>query len=478
MATAAREIEVRSATPGAGVAETVRALDVVLAKLHPRNFAVRLWDGTVIPPERGHRARFTLVLAHPAALRRMIWPPGELTAAEAFIRGDFDLEGDIVEALTRRHQLFIGAREAASLLALAPALLRARADDAPPERAARLAGEKHSPARDTAAVRHHYEAGNDFYALWLDSRMVYSCAYFPTPEATLDEAQEAKLELICRKLRLKPGDRLLDIGCGWGGLVSYAAERYGVRALGITLSAAQADLARERIAARGLSRLCRIEVADYREVREEPFDQVVSVGMIEHVGVSQLPVYFERAHQLLRPGGLFLNHGIAPDVPRDASLRSRLLRQGGFIQRYVFPDSELPFLHETTEAALRAGLELRDVEALREHYALTLRHWVSRLEQHREEAIRSVGPTAYRIWRLYMAGGASDFQRGQNGVYQALYVRPDGGRSGLPLTRDEWFATPLLAPSPSPSRRSSAGSTRGRAAPRTARPKKRPRRPS
>jgi cyclopropane-fatty-acyl-phospholipid synthase len=460
MATAARDIEAKLAMPGAGVAETMRALEVLLAKLGPRDFAVRLWDGTALPPARGHPARFTLVLSHPSALRRMIWPPGEQTAAEAFIRGDFDVEGDFVEALTRRDQFQLGARDAVALLSLAPKLLSAEAAEPPQERAARLRGEKHSMARDTAAVRHHYEAGNDFYALWLDSRMVYSCAYFPRPDASLDEAQEAKLELICRKLRLRRGDRLLDIGCGWGGLITYAAEHHGVSATGVTLSPAQAELARERISARGLSRLCRVEVADYRELREEPFDRVVSVGMIEHVGVSQLPTYFDRAFRLLRPGGLFLNHGIAPDVPRDRSLRSRILRQGGFVQRYVFPDSELPFLHETAEAALRAGFELRDVEALREHYALTLRHWVARLEQRREEAIRSVGLTAYRIWRLYMAGGSADFQRGKNGVYQALYVRTDRGRSNLPLTRDDWYAAPLTAPRRASGLRARAASPR------------------
>jgi cyclopropane-fatty-acyl-phospholipid synthase len=274
--------------------------------------------------------------------------------------------------------------------------------------------------------------------------MVYSCAYFPEPTATLDEAQQAKLELICRKLDLKPGERLLDIGCGWGGLVAWAAERHGVSAVGITLSTAQAELARERIAARGLASRCSVEVTDYRELRAEPFDKVVSVGMVEHVGVALLTTYFRQAFQLLRPGGLFLNHGIAPVVPRDGSLKSRILRQGGFVQKYVFPDGELPFLHETVAAAVDAGLELRDVESMREHYALTLRHWLGRLERSRVEAERAVGATAYRIWRLYLAGAASDFERAQNTVFQALYVKPDRARTGLPLTRDGWYAAPLL----------------------------------
>jgi cyclopropane-fatty-acyl-phospholipid synthase len=444
MATASRQEESRAATQD-GVAEaTIRALEVVLPRLGARDFAVRLWNGATVPPEIGEAARFTLVLNHPAALRRMLWPPGELTAGEAFIRGDYDIEGDIVDALSRRDRLYVSASDALALLPLAPALLESSArGETARHRAARLRGDRHTTSRDRDAVRHHYDLGNDFYALWLDSRMVYSCAYFESEEATLDEAQEAKLELICRKLRLRRGDRLLDIGCGWGGLVMHAAERHGVSALGITLSPPQAELARERIAARGLSRLCSVELADYRELHEDAFDAVASVGMIEHVGVRQLPVYFEQAFRLLRPGGLFLNHGIAPNVPRDHGLRGRILRQGGFMQRYVFPDYEIPFFHETAEMALAAGLELRDAECLREHYARTLRHWVGRLERRREDAIRSVGETSYRIWRLYMAGAAADFTRGKNGVYQAIYARPHGARRDPPRTRAEWYSRPL-----------------------------------
>jgi len=440
MATAARELTARHRAWRTSAQGTLRALEVLLAPLGPREFAVRLWNGETLPPTPGHEARFVLVLTHPASLPRMLWPPGELTAAEAFVRGDWDVEGDLVAAVSVRHRLRVGARELLALAPLAPALLRGAASSAPLSRAARLRGTKHTPERDAAAVRHHYEVGNEFYALWLDERMVYSCAYFPEPSATLDEAQEAKLELVCRKLALKPGDRLLDIGCGWGGLITWAAERHGVSAVGITLSPAQAELARERIAARGLASRCRVEVTDYRGLRADLFDKMVSVGMVEHVGVARLPIYFRQAFQLLRPGGLFLNHGIAPVVPRDHGLRNRLLRQGGFVEKYVFPDGELPFLHETAAAAVEAGLELRDVESLREHYALTLRHWLGRLEQSRVEAERAVGATAYRIWRLYMAGAASDFERAQNTVFQTVYVKPDRGRSGLPLTRDAWYA--------------------------------------
>ncbi|WP_242343050.1 class I SAM-dependent methyltransferase [Anaeromyxobacter terrae] len=435
MATPARAME-RHRTPAApDTRSTLRALEVLLAPLAPRDFAVRLWNGETLAPAAGREARFVLVLTHPASLLRMFWPPGELIVAEAFVRGDWDVEGDLVHAVSLRERLRVGPRELLALAPLAPALLRGARSPTPLSRAAHLRGAKHTPGRDAEAVRHHYEAGNDFYALWLDERMVYSCAYFEDPTRSLDEAQEAKLELVCSKLRLAPGDRLLDIGCGWGGLVTWAAEHHGVSALGITLSPAQATLARERIAARGLGSRCRVEVADYRTLSAEPFDKVVSVGMVEHVGLARLGTYFRRAYELLRPGGLFLNHGISPATPRDRSLRARLLREGGFVQRYVFPDGELPLLDETARAAVEAGLELRDVESLREHYALTLRHWISRLERRRAEAERLVGVTGYRIWRLYMAGAADDFDRARNTVFQALYVRPDGGRSGLPLTR-------------------------------------------
>ena len=435
-------IALREVMPDASGAAraTLRAIEVLLAGLPARDFAVRLWDGTGLPQSRGQRARFTIVLTHPASLRRMLWPPGELTAAEAFVRGDFDVRGDLIAALGLRDRVRMDARLVAQLAPLVPGLLQRTGSPQPVERAARLSGGKHSEARDAAAVRHHYDAGNDFYALWLDERMVYSCAYFERADATIDEAQAAKLDLVCRKLRLARGERFLDIGCGWGGLILHAAERYGVSAVGLTLSPQQAELARERIRARGLARRCRVELVDYRELREEPFDKIASVGMVEHVGVERLGEYFHHAARLLRPGGLFLNHGIAPVSPRDNGFRSSLLRQGRFLQRYVFPDAELPFLHETAEAAMEAGLELRDVESLREHYALTLRRWLERLERHEAEVVREVGTTAFRIWRLYLAGAAAEFDRAGNTVYQTIYVRPVEGRSGLPLTRAGWAA--------------------------------------
>jgi cyclopropane-fatty-acyl-phospholipid synthase len=455
MAIALREVEAE-AGPGAARA-TLRAVAILLAGLPARDFAVRLWDGSALPPSLGQRARFTIVLTHPASLRRMLWPPGELTAAEAFVRRDFEVKGDLIAALGLRDRVRIDARILARLAPLVPALLQHTEPPQHVERAAQLSGGKHTQSRDAAAVRHHYDAGNDFYALWLDEHMVYSCAYFERADATIDEAQEAKLDLVCKKLRLGRDERFLDIGCGWGGLVMHAAERYGASALGLTLSPSQAELARERIRARGLARRCRVELVDYRALREEPFDKIASVGMVEHVGVGRLGEYFHHAARLLRPGGLFLNHGIAPAAPRDDGVRSKLLREGRFLQRYVFPDSELPFLHETAEAAMEAGLELRDVESLREHYALTLRRWLERLERQEAAAVREVGTTAFRIWRLYLAGAAAEFDRAGNTVYQTLYVRPVAGKSGLPLTRAGWAAPgPAAATRRRPSRRSAA----------------------
>ncbi|MEA2007960.1 MAG: cyclopropane-fatty-acyl-phospholipid synthase family protein, partial [Chloroflexota bacterium] len=300
------------------------------------------------------------------------------------------------------------------------------------QEAARVSGNRHSVARDQQAVTYHYDISNDFYALFLDKNLIYSCAYFEHDGEDLDTAQERKLDYLCRKLRLKPGERLLDIGCGWGGLVIHAAKQYGVEALGITLSQPQVDLANERIRQAGLSDRCRVEVRDYRQV-SGTFDKLVSVGMFEHVGEDLLPAYFQKAWDLLPEGGVFLNHGIGrnTNIPWN--------RRTTFLNRYVFPDGELEPIHHTLQEAEKVGFEVRDVESLREHYALTLRHWMRHLEANHEKVLQCVSESTYRVWRLYMAGSVRGFDIGRVNLYQTLLVKAPRQSSGLPWTRADWY---------------------------------------
>ena len=408
-------------------------LGALLADYPRRDFQVRLWDGTTWGAAR--QPRFTLVLKHPVALRALFLAPSDLTVGEAYIYDDFDIEGDIEAAFDFADYLLGQERnpgESSDLterLQKLPASGHAQAGLRPIE----LRGPVHSRDRDRQAVTYHYDLPAEFYALWLDRRMVYSCAYFHTPEEDLDTAQERKLEYICRKLRLRPGERLLDIGCGWGGLIMHAAAHYGVRAVGITLSVPQAEWARQRLRESGLIDRCRVEAADYRDIDHgRQYDKLVSVGMFEHLSEALLPGYFSRAWDLLRPGGVFLNHGIA----YSATYRRR---GPSFIDHYVFPDSELVPISASLRAAELSGFEVRDVESLREHYALTLHQWGRRLEAHAEEARRITDDTTYRIWRLYMAGAAHRFRTGWLNLYQVLLTKPLLGESGLPLTREDWY---------------------------------------
>lgn len=412
---------------------TIRFLDELTAARNHAGLAVRLWDGT----EWGdvEHSSFVFVLKHPGSLRRIFTSPNAVTMGEAFIFDDFDVEGDIESAfgfgdsfLEHDYSLVEKLRLGALLRKL-PATARKDSPGPSP----RLSGALHSKERDRSAVTYHYNISNDFYSLWLDHAMVYSCAYFNSPHVGLDAAQEQKLDYICKKLRLQPDDRLLDLGCGWGGLLLHAARNYGVHALGITLSAPQAEYAREQFKAAGVSDRCTAEVCDYRDLnRTTLYDKIVSVGMFEHVGEAMLPEYFRRAWDLLRPGGVFLNHGIAA---------SALYQRKGpsFINKYVFPDGELVPVNVTIRAAELAGFEVRDLENLREHYALTLRHWVRRLEAKAEEARRIVGDVVYRIWRLYMSGSAHGFATGRLHLFQALLSKPEHGDSDLPLTREDWY---------------------------------------
>jgi len=427
--------------PSAGQADeaasrTLRILDGVFDAEAKQRVGVRLWDGTRWPDAAPRPA--TLVLNHPGALRTMFLPGTELALAEAYLYDDFDIVGDIEAVFGLADALAARTSGWRKKLAAARDLLRLPAGSNPEygqRGPARLAGKRHSVERDRAAVTYHYDVSNDFYALWLDRRMVYSCAYFQAADDDLDTAQARKLDTLCRKLRLQPGQRLLDIGCGWGGLVMYAAQHYDVDATGITLSGPQVALANERIAAAGLADRCRVEARDYRELDEPAgYDALVSVGMFEHVGAAVLPAYFAQAWRLLKPGGAFLNHGIASRAT-DAPLHGP-----SFSDTYVFPDGELTPINITLHAAEGAGCEVRDVESLREHYALTLRHWVRRLEAEHDQALKFVDEPTYRVWRLFMSGSAHGCTTGRLHVYQALLVKPDTqGRSGLPLTRDDWY---------------------------------------
>lgn len=423
-------------------------LQKIFSNYQPRNFAVRFWEGSLWNPEPGQQALFTMVLQHPGALRKMFLRVNEVTLGEAYIYNDFDIEGDIEAAFGMADYLLQkgGVRlSLAQKIYLGKQLLKLPSDSKQRvgRQAVQLKGTLHSKERDRQAVTYHYNVSNDFFALWLDKRMVYSCAYFISPDEDLDVAQERKLDYICRKLRLKRGERLLDIGCGWGGLIIHAAKKYGVSALGITLSQPQALFANERINREGLSELCRVELCDYRDIEEpEGYDKLVSVGMFEHVGESMLPEYFGRAWRLLKTGGVFLNHGLASGLKMpviDSTQTDRRKSSVTFSDKYIFPDSQLVPVSTTLRIAEGCGFEVRDVESLREHYMHTLRHWRRLLETHHDKVCKLTDEPTYRIWRLNHAGSAIGFQTGRHTIYQTLLVKPALGESKLPLTRTDWY---------------------------------------
>jgi cyclopropane-fatty-acyl-phospholipid synthase len=437
----------------AALRHSKRVLATLFGPPARRRFDVRYWDGTA---DRGDPAtrEFTIVLTRPGALRRMLLPPSELSIVEAYLSGDVDVEGDLSAATTIADAISVQLRSPLVLAPVVRNLLALPKDDAGPDDVRRVRaehrvapkGRRHEPQRDRAAIQYHYDVGNDFYQIWLDERMVYSCAYFESPAMTLDKAQEAKLDLVCRKLRLHPGERFLDVGCGWGALVMHAAKHYDVQAVGITLSEQQLALARDRIDAAGLASRCHIELCDYRDVsRLGTFDKAASIGMVEHVGVERLPAYFASVYGALRPGGLFLNHGIVSlEASRALSLgqriERRLWRRDAFIDQYVFPDGKLGPFHSVVGSAEGSGFETRDVESLREHYVLTLHEWVKRLEWRETEAIALVGQHAYRVWRLYMTGAADGFAQGRLNVLQTLFSKPRNGDAMLPLSRADLYA--------------------------------------
>jgi cyclopropane-fatty-acyl-phospholipid synthase len=395
--------------------------------------AVEAYDGSRLGPVD---APATLLIRSPTALRRIVQAPGELGFARAYVAGDVDLEGDIFAALALRDYLpDMKLRPAQLLAALRLVGVGAlKPVPAPPEEA-RLHGRRHSKKRDAAAIAHHYDVSNDFYRHVLGPSMTYSCAVWTDPSITLEEAQANKHELICRKLGLEPGMRLLDIGCGWGGMLLHAAEHHGVQAVGVTLSKRQAELAEKRAAEAGLAGKIEVRYQDYRDVDDGPYDAISSIGMFEHVGLRQLGVYFERCHELLPPGGRLLNHAISRPAGTTGSTadgRARFSRRS-FIDRYVFPDGELHEVGAVISAIQHARFEARHMESIREHYALTLRRWVANLESNWDACVADVGRARARIWRLYMAASAIQFEANRTQVHQVLAVKPDGGNSRLPL---------------------------------------------
>lgn len=396
-------------------------------------FAVRFWDASTLGPDP---AKATAVIHSPRALRRILYSPDELGFGRAYVTGELDIEGDLLAALDSMErstvQLRITPRAWLSTLQAGLSLGVLGPPLPPPPEEARVRGKMHSGARDARAISHHYDVGNEFYRLVLGPSMTYSCARFTSPEDTLEAAQAAKHDLVCRKLGLEPGMRLLDVGCGWGAMVRHAVVHYGVTAVGITLSAEQQSWARASMVDDGLDDRVEIRLQDYRDLGGERFDAISSIGMFEHVGQSRLQDYFGTLYGLLAPGGRLLNHAISTPSGSHYGRRS-------FLVRYVFPDGELQDVGSTLVAMQAAGFEARDVECLREHYALTLRGWLANLDRHWDQAQSLVGQARARIWRLYMTGSVISFERANVSIHQALGVKTGpAGSSGLPLTRAAW----------------------------------------
>jgi cyclopropane-fatty-acyl-phospholipid synthase len=412
------------------------------------SLSLRLWNGVSLRVGRAAERRepkFTLVFRNPQVVRSLVLSRDPLSIADAYFRGDIDVEGDFRAALGLRHQLHQirlgwGERLAASIAALRlPAARQGAREQAATGCSTARRGpaiKRHSKAENRDAIRFHYDLSNEFYALWLDAQMVYSCAYFESTQTDLETAQRAKLEHICRKLLLRPGERLLDIGCGWGALLMHAARYHGVRAHGVTLSARQHEFAQRRIREAGLTDLVSIELRDYRDLEGHArFDKIVSVGMFEHVGIANLPRYFACVQRLLEPSGLFLNHGITHETnAADAALSTR------FINRYVFPDGQLDTIGHVQSVMEDAQFEILDVEGWRRHYALTLAEWVRRLEREHATALRHVDEATYRVWRLYMSACALEFDAGGLGVYQILAANRGTRSTALALTRRHLYA--------------------------------------
>lgn len=376
-----------------------------------------LWNGNTI--RSGSDVQLNLTVKSPQALMSLA-NPSLGSIAKAYVEGQLDIEGDIRNTIRIGEDLVSGDSSTYG------------------SRTKVWKWWRHTRPADRKNIQHHYDVGNDFYGLWLDRNRVYSCAYFKNVDDTLDVAQEQKLDHICRKLDLKPGERFLDVGCGWGGLVIWAVQHYDVRAIGITLSDEQHAFANQRIKELGLEDRCEVRLMDYRDVDEsQNFDKIASVGMFEHVGKRNLKAYFGKLYRLLKPGGMVMNHGITTNSLEDAELGSGI---GEFVEEYVFPGGELVHVSRVLSEMSGQGLEPWDAECLRPHYARTLWEWVGRLEARQEEARRMVGEKFYRIWRIYMAGSAHAFDRGWISIFQILGTKPlASGSVPYPLTREHVY---------------------------------------
>jgi len=392
-----------------------RALfDQVLGRLTAGGVIVHYWDGKTKSYGPG-KPNFEITIKHPRVLRAMLRNLS-LGFGEAYMDGSLEIKGDILKV----SQLAAENQSVFKPLTKFP-MLKPR--------------QRNRPGRQRSQIAHHYDLGNDFYKLWLDESMTYSCAYFRHDSDSLELAQNQKVDHILRKLQLNKGQSLLDIGCGWGALICWAAEHYGVNAHGITLSQKQYDHTLNLIKQRGLEQKVSVELMDYRDLQGEArYDKLVSVGMFEHVGLKNLPAYFAIAHRLLKPGGLFLNHGITSD---EGGWKKSLTTE--FINRYVFPDGQVETIGTVQRIMEDTGFEIHDVESLRQHYALTLREWVRRLEEQREEALKYVTEPVFRIWRLYMAVSALQFEEGCSGIYQVLISKRTPFARPVPLTRNDLY---------------------------------------
>ncbi len=441
--------ETKTGSVGTTAAHEIHGL---LERMVGQSLPIRIidWDGN----ESGDAEWPAVHVRNKQALTRIAYQPGEIGLARAFVTGELDTEADIFEILDQVLPIVqtgqdepTGSVSKTELLGIARRLgVIGKEPPAPATEMPRRTSAAHSRGRDKESVSHHYDVGNDFYRLFLGETMTYSCGYWRTTDAGLEQAQRDKAELISRKLGLRPGMRMLDVGSGWGTLLIHAAVHHGITGVGITLSTEQRAWAQAAAEAAGVGDRVEFRLQDYRDINDGPFDAISSVGMAEHVGAVNLPTYAAALHALLRPGGRLLNHAIASTFPPPPPKRSTALRDNrSFIDRYVFPDGELETMTTMNAALEQAGFEVRDVESLREHYALTLRAWVRNLREHWARAVELVGEERARVWWLYMAGSAVAFETGPITIFQTIAVKPHHGAAGLPLTRGELIGN-LLHP--------------------------------